>query len=295
MSTMFFEAKVLGRQSLTPGMIRLSFGGDGLAGFPGTGMPDEYLRLFFPDRGTGRLHLPVITEDGRWTYPDGQEVIHCSTYTVRQHRPEMGEIDIDFVVHEGGVASEWAQKAEPGDVITINRPRGLYTPPADITWQLLVADATGMPALARILEQTPKHVQSRVFIEIAAPEHEQPLPHHEFATVTWLHRSGNGVAPSRMADVVKAMPLSATPGYIWVAGEQKVVRAIRKHVRQQLKLAPERYELVGYWTQESEVWEERWKNLPGEVRAAIDASWSSGRDIEELRDEYYATLEKYGL
>jgi NADPH-dependent ferric siderophore reductase len=295
MSAMFFEARVLGRQILTPGMIRLSFGGDALAGFPGTGMPDEYLRLFFPDAATGRLHLPVITEDGRWTYPEGQDVIHYSTYTVRQHRPDSGEIDIDFVVHEGGVASEWAQKAAPGDTITINRPRGLYTPPDDITWQVLVADATGLPALSRILEQTPKHVQSRIFLEIAAPEHEQQLPHHEFATVTWLHRSGNGIAPSRMADVVRAMPLAATPGYIWVAGEQKVVRAIRKYVRQDLKLPPERYELVGYWTQESEVWEERWKNLPEDVRKAIDALWSSGRDMEELRDEYYATLEKYGL
>ena len=295
MSAMFFEARVLGRQILTPGMIRLSFGGDALAAFPGTGMPDEYLRLFFPDAATGRLHLPVITEDGRWTYPEGQDVIHYSTYTVRQHRPDSGEIDIDFVVHEGGVASEWAQNAAPGDTITINRPRGLYTPPDDITWQVLVADATGLPALSRILEQTPRHVQSRIFIEIAAPEHEQQLPHHEFATVTWLHRSGNGIAPSRMADVVRAMPLAATPGYIWVAGEQKVVRAIRKYVRQDLKLPPERYELVGYWTQESEVWEERWKNLPEDVRKAIDALCSSGRDMEELRDEYYATLEKYGL
>lgn len=191
---MFFEARVLGRQDLTPGMVRLSFGGEGLSDFPGTGVPDEYLRLFFPDAGTGRLHLPVITEDGRWTYPEGQDVIHCSTYTVRQHHAARGGIDIDFVVHAGGVASEWAQKAQPGDAITINRPRGLYAPPADMTWQLLVADATGLPALARILEQTPKHVQSRVFVEIASAEHEQTLPHHEFATVTWLHRSGNGVA-----------------------------------------------------------------------------------------------------
>lgn len=295
MSQMFFEARVLGRQVLTPGMIRLTFSGDEFAVFPGTGMPDEYLRLFFPNAETGKLHLPVITDDGRWTYPDGQDAICYSTYTVRQHRPEAGEIDIDFVVHEGGVASDWARKARPGDVVTINRPRGLYAPPADIAWQLLVADATGLPALSRILEQTSKHVQSRVFIEIAAAEHEQPLPHHEFATVTWLHRSGNGVAPSRMADVVKAMPLSPTPGYIWVAGEQKIVRSIRKYVRQDLKLPPERYELVGYWTQDGEAWEARWKEVPETVKAAIDASWSSGRDLEDLRDEYYAILEQYGL
>ena len=298
MTTPFYEAVVLARTYLTPGMLRLTFGGEGLRAFPVTGVPDEYLRLFFPHPETGRLHLPHIDENGRWTYPDGQDKIRCSTYTVRDFRKaENGdaEMDIDFVVHEGGTASEWAQKAEPGATIPINRPRGLYTPPADMAWQVLVADATGLPALARILENTPDSVQSRVFVEIADPDHELELPFHPAATVTWLHGSGNGVAPSRMAEVVRSVPLPATPGYIWVAGEQKVVRAIRKYARQELKLPPERYELVGYWIHEGEAWEARWEALPAEVRAAIDAAWSTDRDPEELRDEYEATLEKYGL
>lgn len=290
---MFHTATVLSRRQLTPGMIRLTFGG--LTDFPGTGIGDEYLRLFFPNEETGKLHLPVISEDGAWSYPDGREALRYSTYTVRRHRPEANEIDIDFVVHEGGLASEWAQRAAPGDIITINSPRGLYQPPGDITWQLLVADATGLPALARLLEQTPAHVQSRVFVEIARPEDEQYLPAHPGATVTWLHRSGNGIAPSRMGDVVRAVPLPSTSGYIWVAGEQKVVRAIRKYVRQELKLPAERYELVGYWIHEGEAWDARWEALPAEVRAAIDAAWSSDRDREVVRDEYEATLEKFGL
>lgn len=295
MTRMFHEAMVLDRQQLTPGMVRLTFGGDGLSEFSTTGIGDEYLRLFFPDDETGKLYLPHITEDGRWTYPDGQDKIRCSTYTVRRFRQEAGEVDIDFVVHEGGLASEWAQKAEPGARITINRPRGLYTPPADIVWQLLVADATGLPALSRILEQTPKHVQSRVFIEVAEADHEQELPSHPGATVTWLHKSGNGVAPSRMGEVIRAVPMPTTPGYIWVAGEQKVVRTIRKFVRQELKLPAERYELVGYWIHEGEEWDAKWEALPADVKTAIDAAWDSGRDPEEVRDEYEATLEKFGL
>jgi NADPH-dependent ferric siderophore reductase len=292
----FYNAKVLMRRPLTPGMLRLTLGGEGLAQFRSTGIGDEYLRLFFPNEKTGRLHLPVITEDGRWTYPDGgQEAIRCSTYTVRQHRPERGEIDIDFVVHEGGIACEWVKQVEPGASITLNRPRGLYKPPADTRWQLLVADATGIPAVCRLLEQTAEAIQSRVFIEVAEPSHEQELPHHPNATVTWLHRSGNGVAPSRIADVVRAMPVPATSGYIWVAGEQKVVRAVRKFVRGELKLPPERYELVGYWTANGEDWDARWEALPAEVRAAIAAGWDSGRDPEVVRDEYEATLEKFGL
>ncbi|KQX35217.1 hypothetical protein ASD04_14290 [Devosia sp. Root436] len=47
-------------------------------------------------------------------------------------------------------------------------------------------------ALSRLLEQTPKQVQSRIFIEVARAEDEQALPAHPGATVTWLHKSGNG-------------------------------------------------------------------------------------------------------
>lgn len=290
--TMFFEVRVLDRADLTPGMVRLTFGGP--EDFPGTGVPDEYLRLFFPDPETGRLHLPVISDEGRWTYPDGgPKAVHCSTYTVRAHRGV--EIDIDFVIHDGGVASDWARRARPGDRVTVNRPRGLYAPPADMCWQLLMADATGIPALARILEQTPAQVRSRVFVEVADPAHELVLPYHPAATITWLHRAGNGVAPSRLPEVFEAMPLPPTPGYIWVAAEQKAVRAIRRRVRQVLGLPAGRYELVGYWIHEGEAWEAKWDALPEEVKAAIEAGWESDRDGEEVMDEYEATLERYGL
>lgn len=295
MSAIFFEATLLGRHFLTPGMVRLTFGGEGLAHFPSTGIADEYLRLFFPNEVTGQLHLPVISEDGRWSYPDGQDALRYSTYTIRHHRPGDGEVDIDFVVHEGGLASEWAVRAAIGDRITLNRPRGLYTPPPDMEWQLLVADATGLPALARILEQTPAQVRSRVFIEVAEPEHEQQLPDRANATVTWMHGSGNGIAPSRMDEVVRAVPMPSSPGYVWVAGEQKVVRAIRKYVRHELGLPPERYELVGYWIHGGEAWKAGRDALPAEVKAAIEAGWASDRDREDVRDEYEATLEKFGL
>src|SRR5690606_33120384 len=253
MTAPFHEGVVLARQELTPGMVRVTFGGEGLAALVSTGVPDEYFRFFFPDPRTGRLHLPRIEADGRWSFPEGRECVRYATYTVRRYRRMSEgavEIDVDFVVHKGGIASEWAQKAKPGETLVLNRPRGIYSPPADTAWQLLVADATGLPALGRILEQTPETMSSRVFVEVAEPNHQQDLPAHPGATVTWIARSGNGVAPSRLAEIVRSFPMPETPGYIWVAGEQKVVRATRKYVRHTLKLPPERYELVSYWTHE---------------------------------------------
>ncbi len=295
MSRTFHEVTVANRRLLSPGMLRLTFSGEELAEFKSTGIGDEYLRLFFPDEATGELVLPIIDEEGRWTYHEDKPPVRCATYTVRRFDQGARELDIDFVVHDGGLACEWARKAEPGHRMVINNPRGLYEPPSDMRWQLLMADATGLPAVARLLEQTPPEVECRVILEVASRADEQSLPHHPAANVTWLHGSGNGVAPSRLAEIFRAVPQPASPGYIWVAGEQKAVRAIRKHVRQDLKLPANRYKLVGYWIDNHKEWEASWQALDPEVKSRIDAAWNSDRDPEEVRDEVEATLEKFNL
>jgi len=294
MTNRFHRATVLRNTALTPGMVRLTLGGEGLRNFRSTGIGDEYLRLFFPDDSTGELALPIIDEKGRWTYPEGPSKVRCSTYTVRRFRADLGEIDIDFVVHEGGLASEWAQRAAPGEVITINSPRGLFMPPEETDWYLMVADAAGLPALARIVEEMPETAPVRVFIEVADPAHEQTLRFGPNVTLTWLH-GGNGYGPSGLEEAVRRVPLPETPGYVWASAEQKVVRAIRKYVRHELKFMPARYELVGYWVDKQNDWNLRWDALDSGVREQIEAAWASGRDPEQVRDEVDATFEKLGL
>lgn len=293
MSTPFFRADVLRRKVLTPGMVRVTLGGAGLRGFRSTGIGDEYLRLFFPDATTGELALPSIDENGHWSYPEGPSKVNCSTYTVRRFDAAAGELDIDFVVHEGGTASEWAQAAKPGDHITINLPRGLYKLPDGAQWQVFLTDATGLPALSRMLEQS-EPISTRVFIEVADPSHQLQLPSGDHLNITWLF-GGNGVSESRLADVAKRVPLPSTVGYIWAAGEQKVVRSIRKFVRQELQLPASQYELVGYWVEKQQEWDARWEALDPTVRTTIEAAWASDRDPEEVQDEVEASFEKLGL
>lgn len=294
MTQMFHEATVLARRQLSPAMVRLTLGGEGMKAFASSGVADEYLRLFFPHAETGQLHLPHI-ENGRWHYPDGRDKVCCSTYSVRRYHADRGAVDIDFVLHEGGRASAWAQSAQPGERITINTPHGLYAPPRDTQWQVLLADATGLPALSRILEQTPEHVRSTVFVEIAASTHQLSLPAHPKASVTWLVNSGNGVAPSRLGELMRSLDWPRTPGYVWAAGEQKAVRAMRKFLRGELNYPAERYALVGYWIDNASAWTSKWNALPPAVKMAIDAGWLSDRDREAVRDDYEATLEKFGL
>jgi NADPH-dependent ferric siderophore reductase len=50
-------------------------------------------------------------------------------YTVRRHRPEAGEIDVDVVLHDQpGPASRWAAEAPLGSDVGYAGPRVDFTP-----------------------------------------------------------------------------------------------------------------------------------------------------------------------
>ncbi|MFT4258252.1 siderophore-interacting protein [Microbacterium sp.] len=281
-------------EQLTPGMVRIVFEGAGLEGFLSSGVGDEYLRLFLPASGHEEPVLPEPTDDGYWAFPEGATT-EVRTYTVRAWDPVAGRLTIDFVVHDGGIAATWALGAKPGHVVGVNTPRGLYDPPEDIRWQLLVADATGLPAALRLIEQAPAGVRTRVVLEVAdaADEHSVDLP--QGVELTWVH-GGNGHGPSRVDEIVLASELPSEPGYVWVAGETRVTRAVRRYLRHTLKLPSTAYKVVGYWTANAEQWSERFEALPDEVRLRLREMWDDeSRDVEEVEDEYEATLEAHGL
>jgi NADPH-dependent ferric siderophore reductase len=278
MDGQFFEVTVARKTRLTPGMLRVTFCGDDLGRFRPTGMPDEYLRLFFRDDATGELVLPMIDAEGRWTYHDDRPPVRCSTYTVRRFDRDSRELDIDFVVHCGGLASDWAQHAQQGQPMVINNPRGLYAPSDDLAWQVIIADATGLPAAARLLEQKPAALACRAVLEVASAEDIQILPQAQNVQVTWIVGSGNGFSASRLGDVLPTLRLPPGPGHIWAAGEQEAIRRIRKHAKGEIRLPPERHKLVAYWIDEGRRQRPQPAPLDQDIRKALAAHWTSPTD-----------------
>ncbi|MFD8939416.1 siderophore-interacting protein [Streptomyces sp. NPDC059578] len=285
-------------QRLSDSMVRITLTGGDVPDFVSTGVGDEYVRLFFP-HGPDRqdLSLPVTTDTG-WETPEGRPTAPMRTYTIRAVRPEAAEIDIDFVIHDHGVAATWAAAARPGDPLGLNAPTGLYDPPADLARQVLVCDLTGLPALARILEDTPESVVTRAVVEIPDDGARQPLPDHPRAKVTWTH-GGNGHGPSRLADLVTtALPEHSdlTGTYIWVAGETTALRSVRKHLRKTLALPTDRFKVVGYWAPGADSWTERYEALPADVKAELTALWDDPKgDLEDVTIAYEDRLTGLGL
>ncbi|MDA3642714.1 siderophore-interacting protein [Saccharopolyspora indica] len=238
------RTEVVRTEMISAGLIRVTFGGPGAAGFEAHS-PCEHVKLMFPDPD-GRLRLPE--QNGlllRWPKPSPTS----REYTVRRYDPVAGEIDIDFVLHPGGLASEWARTAAPGEVMHIAGPPGGLIVPDTYDRYLLAGDITALPAIARRLEELPRTAKGWAFIEVSGPGEEIELSAPEDVEVRWLHR---GERPPGSSDALEhAVRSVAVPAdervYVWLAGEAGVLKPLRRWVKGELGLDKRDYDVTGYW------------------------------------------------
>ncbi len=171
----YHRAEVLQVTDLTPHLIRLTFGGADLARFASSGDPDERLVIVLPPAGRRHTPAPVRLADGTLDYP-GADAPAMRSYTVRRWDREPAEMTIDIVRHGGGAAAGWASGARPGDVVYLSPATGWYAPPADAGWQVLLADLSGLPALARIAEELPSGQRALAVVEVPSAAARVSLP-----------------------------------------------------------------------------------------------------------------------
>lgn len=249
-----FTAQVLRKEQLSDHLIRLTLGGDGLAGFASTGVPDEWVGLVVPGQFQSRY------------------------YTVR--RWAGGELVVDVVVHASGLVTEWAVGDCVGDEVVLTEPKGSFTLPEQARWLLLVGDLTALPAMARIGESLPE-LPTRIWAE--APD---DLPDYlpTGPEVTWLPAESG---TSRLAEVVEGIDWPEGEGYFWMAGESAQMRAIRKHLMRVRKLPSHAYDVMGYWR--ATAGRQPRKVDPGPIYRAGKAA---GKSDEEIWADYDAAQER---
>lgn len=252
--------RVRGLERLTPHMVRVTLGGD-LGGFLPVA-PDQQVKLFFarPGHGLDELPAPLAGGDVMTWYQAYLAVPEkrrpwMRTYSVRRYRPSRGELDVDFVLHSAGAgagvgpASRWAATARVGDELGLVGPApSHFRTPGPHDWRLLAGDETALPAIGALLEALPAGLPVRVFVEVADPAAEQPLPTAAAARVRWLHRAGRPAGTGTgLVDAVRAAKLPAGPMFAWVAGEASAVRAVRRHLVTERGVDKRQIAFTGYW------------------------------------------------
>ncbi|MET9606980.1 siderophore-interacting protein [Streptomyces sp. NPDC006512] len=280
------ELTVLRVRDVTPGMRRLTLGGPQLGAFAKDGLDlpalrsegfDDHVKFFFAEEGAEHPVLPgqnVSSLD----WPDARPL--TKDYTPVRYDPEAGEIDFDFVNHEGGVASSWAQAAKPGDVTWIAGPKMSHGHPEGADWLLVIGDETALPAIARWLEEMPAGTVARVFVEVAEESHRQELPTRADAEITWLVRDG---APAGSTDLLEraVRGMRWLPGevFAWAAGEAVTLKGIRRHLAADRQVPRERTHITGYWRRAEPA------PVQGPADAAVAAEEQDPHDrLHELTD-----------
>ena len=183
----------------------------------------------------------------------GGDRTHLRWYTVRAHRPERGEIDVDFVLHDHrGPAVDWARAARPGAVATFRQSGSAYLGQAAPRGaQLLLADETALPALSAIVATTPPGSTSiRALVELPDDSYAEPVEpaaDDPVAGIARLHRGDDPPGSRLLAAARQHGPVAGDGlGYAWVCGESAAVKAVRRHLVD-AGMDRRRITFSGYW------------------------------------------------
>lgn len=210
-------------------MQRVTFTGDELADFP-ENLESSSLRLIFSTDGQ------AITDKNQVEKGKFLKDYTSRTYTVRSYSREENELSIEFALYrrQAGIASAWAESAQPGDKILITNPRSTQLVDNEADWFLLAGDMSGLPALCCNLEQLPKEAQGYVIIEIVSELDKQDLNAPNGIAVKWIINPKTGENSDALVNAIQELTWKEGNPYIWVAcnlGSMKKIRAYMKNTR----------------------------------------------------------------
>ena len=260
------HGQVVSVERLTPQMVRIVLGGDGLADFEAPADTDAYVNVAIPPPGApyGPVFDPADLKDR----VSREQMPARRRYTVRRWDAVRRLLTLDFVVHgDEGVAGPWAANAAEGDVLVLTGPSGGYRPDPAADWHLLVGDESALPAIAASLEALAPGAVAVVRLVCDGPEHEVPLPSAADLDLRWVHRSA--ADPTPLPAAVRALTLPAGRGHAFVHGEADEIRDIRRHLLTDRGLERAQMSCSPYWRRT--MTDEAWRQVKREYVAAMDA------------------------
>lgn len=223
--------------------------------------PDEYFGLLMPQRGQPFTPFAVNGFDIRAAISalPGHIRPELRWYTIRAHNPAARTIDVDVVTHgDSGPGSRWIRNARPGDSAGMFTCPALWTPP--IASQVLVADASALPALRHILGyqsvNAPDALRETdvVAVVTSGDEVEDGLADEwgdrlRSLTVTHTDKGAETAAALSALRGLSREPRAPgrVPDSVWVSGEGGLVKAVRQLAVNGWGIDSEKVVWVPFW------------------------------------------------
>ena len=214
------DVEVVRIATLGDSFVAVTFRGEGLARFVSASFDD---------------HVKFII-DG----PDGEPVRR--DFTPLHYDAAARELTLEFALHEGGAASDWARAATVGQRAIIAGPRGSMIIPPDQDWHLLLGDRSALPAIRRRLAELPKGAKV-IVIAVAASADRLPLPTLAALDLHWVDSDAGLVA------ALGALELPPGQGFAWFGGEAATAKAVRALLADDKGMQKEALRVSAYWKQ----------------------------------------------
>ena len=220
-------AEVLDVERITPGLIRVRFGGGDLHEFESTEYTDQYINGYF---------VP----------PD-------ATYPVPFNLDEVRTL---------GFAGPWAKRAEPGDKLQFKGPNGSYSPNPEVDWHFFAGDETAIPGISASVESLGTGSHCVVFIVVDSHEFEIPIHTDATLDLNWLHRNDATDPSSLLLTAVRNFDFLDGTYDVFDHGEAGEVRGLRKYLVNEKSLNPDTASISPYWRRNHT--DEAWRKVKKE-------------------------------
>ena len=232
-------------RDVSPSIRCITFTGEKLSAYP-TGCEGGHLKIFLAPDLKSQPALPVLTEKGR-SWPENEPRPFVRTYSVRAIRPEIKEIDIEFAMHDGvtGPAYLFARDAKPGNWMGITNPGG-PDPLLPIRKHYFMAgDSSSLPAIAALLEKMPKDAQGKVVLRLDSQEDIRELEKPQHVEIIWI--CGDITKTDALISTFKSWVIPTSDTAFWIAGEDQIIRDLRRFIRREKGFGREDIYAIPYW------------------------------------------------
>lgn len=241
-----FSGRVVRAYNLTPKMRRVVIAIDkGIERLMTGGLHVRILIL--PDQAREPV-WPHLSKTGAIVWPQGEDELARRVYTIRSGDIARGEIDLDFVMHEGDAmpGAHFGATAAAGDIVGIVGPGG-ELPDADT--YVFAGDETALPVMLRMAEEMPAGKKLTVYAEIDNEDERQTIHSKSDMTWNWLYRNGPAAGTAGLLEqALRTHPWSTHEGlHVFVGCEKGEARIVKKVLADEAKLPKKTFVTAGYW------------------------------------------------